>query len=103
MKINVGQVINEETQERVVCGFVEFGFSEEQPEIMFIEEEGIKLQNGNNLIFSSAFDSLTKNTSVFVREEESHVFRAFFNWDYVATGFAFRSVDGVLTELFFEK
>jgi hypothetical protein len=103
MKINVGQVIDEETQERVVCGFVEFSSSEEEPKIMFVDEKEVKLANGSVLTFSSTYEKSTKHISVFAREQDCHVFRAVFNWDYIATGFAFRSVDGIFTELFFEK
>jgi hypothetical protein len=72
MKINVGQVIDEATQERIVT-------------------------------ISSTYENSTKNISIFAREENNDVFRAVFNWDYIATGFAFRSIDGVFTEFFFEK
>jgi hypothetical protein len=101
MKIYVRQVTDEDTQQRVICGFVEF--EDDNSNIMRINENPIELTNGGEIFISSAYDKETKNISVFAREKEIHIFTGFFNWDYIATNFAFRSVDGVFTELFFEK
>ena len=38
MKINVSQVVDIKTQERVVCGSIEYDKSNENPNIMFIDE-----------------------------------------------------------------
>jgi hypothetical protein len=103
MKIYVRQVIDEENQKRVICGFVEFSYQGENSNNMFIDEISVKLIDEKELFFSAAYEKETKNTSVFAREDEYHIFTAIFNWDYVATCFAFRATNGTLTELFFEK
>ena len=103
MKINVGLVLDVNTQERVVCGSLDFDSTHERPQIMFIDEKAVKLPNGKELIFSSTYEKSTENISIFARENDHHVFTAIFSWNYIATCFAFRLTDGTFTEIFLEK
>jgi hypothetical protein len=102
MKITIIQVINHETQERKTCGEVVFCKSNEQENILFVENTKVKVAN-SEIYFSASFDTSTSSISIFIKEEDEHIFTAMFNWNHITPYFAFTLTDGTFTELYFKK
>jgi hypothetical protein len=95
--------VDEDTQERITCGKVEFKYSPDQPKILYLDKEMIEVAGGKKLFFSATYEMLSENVSVFIKEDELHTFTAVFNWSYAGTYFAFRLSDSVFTELYFTQ
>src|SRR5215203_5626421 len=98
LKISVVQVVNPESQERINLGTIKLKYSLDHSEIMFLDEEVIEVPNGKKLYFSATYELRSENISVFVREEEIHIFTGVFHWSYSGTYFAFLLSDGAFTE-----
>lgn len=103
MKISFFQVLNHETEERIDCGEAVFVKSTEQTNILFVKESEIKVAHNKLIHVSSTYDSASSSISIFIKENDLHVFTAMFNWNHVTPYFAFRLWDGVFTELYFKK
>ena len=102
MEIGVSQVLEltEGEEERIVYGTVKLSASPEEPGVLFLDKEDLEVSGAKKLFFSATYDTSTKNVSIFVKEDDWHIFTGVFSWTYPGTYFAFRLSDGVFTEMY---
>lgn len=103
MRVTFQQIINDQVQETVTLGAIEFSPFPEQPDSFFIQEHALQRADRSPLVVSAAYSLLNYSLSMFISFEGEHVFTGICDWDVVAPYFAFRLKDGSFIECYFAK
>ena len=103
MRVTFQQTINDDVQESVPLGVIEFVSFPEQPDSLSIQEHALQRAGRSFLVVSAAYSLLNHNLSMFIKFEAEHVFTGMCHWDDVAPYFAFRLRDGSFIECYFAK
>src|SRR3569832_440821 len=103
MKVTFQQTINDQVQESVTLGEIEFSPSAGQPDSLSIQEYALQRADQSPLAVSAAYSLLNHNLSMFISFAGEHVFAGMCHWDVVAPYFAFRLKDGSLNECNFAR
>jgi len=103
MRVTFQETVNDEIDESVTLGEIEFTPLAGQPDSFSIQEHALQRADRSPLIVSAAYSLLNNSLSMFVSFEGEHVFTAMCHWDLAAPYFAFRLKDGSFIECYFAR
>jgi hypothetical protein len=103
MRVTFQQTVNEELEESVTLGEIEFSAAAGQPDSFAIQEYALQRADRSSLVVSAAYSRLNHSLSMFIKSDGEHVFTGMCQWDVVAPYFAFRLKDGSFIECYFAR
>ncbi|MEN3328458.1 MAG: hypothetical protein V7638_3265 [Acidobacteriota bacterium] len=101
MRVAFRQTVNDEAQESVRLGEIEFSPLPGEPDSFSIEEHVLQRDGRSPLVVLAAYSLRNHSLSMFIKFEGEHVFTGMCHWDDIAPYFAFRLKDGSFIECYF--